>query len=122
MRVLFCFLILGFIQAKSFATPGPEKRTLYITINEAGRVMVGADTIDINDIPIELKNRLFKSSLGNRQYSKISISSQGENVSITLLDQLRNKVHEGQDLALNAICLEKFKTRYDDLDIKKRRN
>ena len=119
MRLLLCLLLIGFIPAKNFAS-SPEKRILYVTINEAGRVMVGADMIDINDVPTELKNRLFKSSLGNRKYSKISISKSGENVSLTSFDQLKTKVQEGQQMALNAICLEKFKTLFAELDDKKK--
>jgi len=41
-------------------------------------------------------------------------------VSIANLDMLKDMVHEGQLAALNAICLEKFKNRYDDLDSKKK--
>lgn len=119
MRLLFCFFVVSLFQAKAFASP-TEKRILYITMNEAGRVLVGADTLDINNVPIELKNRLFKSSLGNRKYSKISISKSGEKVSLASFEKLKAKVQEGQLMALNALCLEKFKTLFVELDDKKK--
>lgn len=119
MRLLFALFICMLAKQPVYADP-PEQRILHITINEAGMVTVVGDTVDVYDVPHSLQDCLFKSLLGNRKYYKISIAAIGEKISLTQLDLLKTKIREGQQLALNAICLEKFKSRYDELDSKKK--
>jgi len=119
MRLLFLSLMTALLVSEVDAAE-PEQRVLYITINQAGRITVGGgDTIDVSDVAKQVKDALFKSSLGNRKYYKISISQLGGNISLSALKGLSEKVSEGQLMALNAICLEKFKRLYSDLDQKK---
>lgn len=119
MRLLFLALLFSILPGVSQATP-PEQRVLYITVTEAGRVTVGGgDSIDVSDVPKQVKDALFKSSLGNRKYYKISITRVGENIPDGTLNSLNDMIRQGQQAALDAICLEKFKQLYSELDDKK---
>ena len=95
----------------------PAEKLLSISVSENGLISSGAETIPLDKLAMDIKNRLFKSWLSGKNYTRITFShSAGLSEAVT--GPVLQEIKEGQRLALIAVCLEKYKKRFEDLDAK----
>jgi hypothetical protein len=114
----FLFLMLVFVGGSHvLAIDTPAEKLLSISVTENGLIKSGADTIPLDKLAMDIKNRLFKSWLSGKNYTRITLSySPGLRDAVT--GPVLQEIKEGQRLALIAVCLEKYRKRFDDLDAK----
>jgi hypothetical protein len=116
MRLLLLMLI--FVSgSKLLAMDPPAEKILSISVSENGLITSGADTIPLDKLAMDIKNRLFKSWLGGKNYTRITLSL-GAGLSDAVTSPVLQEIKEGQRLALVAVCLEKYRKRFEDLDAK----
>ena len=119
--VLLVCSFLSLTQLKAAPIPGGE-RILEITVNQDGLITAVGDTVSEDNLAHYIQQRLFKAWLENRQmYTRIKFTRKGE-VSETVAGNILKEIKDGQEQGLTAICLEKFRTRFENLDPKKQAN
>ncbi len=113
------FLVLTIIAGRNNQAtyPATADKILEIAINESGTITSMGETLAADKITQYVKERLFKSWIGGKIYSKIKLTSSSAN-EITKETAIK-EIQEGQRQALIAICLESFRTRFENLDPKK---
>lgn len=112
--ISFFFISLSSTAAGNIQTISPQK-IITISVNEKGWVMIGRDTLTIDQIPDELQKRLWKSYLGTgKMYDAIHLEFSGQ-PSAVIQKTTRDAIKEAQGKALTDICLQKHEKRFDDL-------
>lgn len=116
------FVIAFFTAAQLHAEGKPSERILEITVNQSGLITAAGDTMSEDKLARYIQQRLFKSWLSNgRKYTRIKFTRKGE-VADVVSESILKEIREGQQEGLTAICLEKFRTRFENLDPKKQEN
>ena len=114
----FIFLLLSIIAGQT--NPSDKiagEKILEFSINGAGKIISMGDTLAADKIVHYVQERLFKSWIGGKMYSRIRVINSASD-EITK-DLLIKEIQEGQRQALIAVCLESFRRRYENLDPKK---
>lgn len=118
IRLLFLSAILTssiYSNAVTGPDPGSGKKYLTITITPNGEIFIGRDTIYVDKLAAELQNRLWKSWLGTgRMYDSIIVQFSGE-VLMGIKGSVLDAIKEGQQKALEEICVEQYKQEYEKL-------
>ena len=90
-------------------------KVITITVNGSGNVFMGKDTLTTDILAAELKERLWKSYLGNgRMYDQIELVLQGE-VLMGVKGAALDAIKEAQGKALKELCIEKYKKPFENL-------
>jgi hypothetical protein len=96
-----------------------QEKILEINITPAGAIMSGNETIAADRLARYIKDRLFKSWLANGKiYTKIKLTGIEQANDITKEIVLR-EIKDGQREALLTMCLESYRTTFENLDPKK---
>jgi hypothetical protein len=119
MRLIFLFLFIIPVFAGSARTISDAEKILDLQITASGIIHSGADTIAQDKLADWVKNRLFKSWVGNGKiYTKIKFSG-ADKVNPIISEAIIKEIREGQRLALIAFSLELYRTNFENLDPKK---
>ena len=118
MRILIflCFLAIG--SRANAADKIPAEKILEIKLIQTGQIIAAGDTVAADKLATYIRDRLFKSWLDGKIYSKIRFSSYS-GISELVSGPVLKEIREGQKLGLNAICLEKYRDVFDNLEAKK---
>lgn len=117
-------LLLLFAFAGNFhslaANKLPVEKILQVTVDETGTISVGRDTVGSDKLARYIQERLFKSYLGTGQmHSKIKFSREGINVPDLVIQVVLKEIQEGQRRALSELCIQKYKTLFDNIGKRK---
>ena len=94
--------------------PLPEK-VISITINENGFAISGRDTLPLVELAEEIHLRLWKSYLGTgKMPDRIVVKYLGTGV-VSHKGETEKAIKEGQQKALQELCVQKHKKRYEDI-------
>ncbi len=98
----------------------PEK-IITISVNEKGWVMIGRDTLTIDQIADELQKRLWKGYLGTGEmFHAIHLEFSGQ-PSISIQKSARDAIKEAQRKALIDISVQKHDRRFENLSHRQQR-
>ena len=119
MQRLLCyslfFLCLSLSACSNHLPASVPQKSITITVTPAGYAYIGKDTLAIEDLAKELQTRFWKSYLGTgKTQDRIHLVFNGE-VLMGTRGAAMDAIHEGQQLALKDICLQRYKTLYDAL-------
>ncbi len=119
IRILSLFIMTACSRPSSATAnsfiPSPPK-ILTITVHPDGNVSIGKDTVYIDDLAKEVKERLWKSYLGTgKMYDLIKVKFAGE-VLMGVKGSSLDAIKEGQDKALRELCIQKYKKPWDKLN------
>ena len=96
------------------------EKILLVTVNETGVVNVGGDTVGSDNLARYIQERLFKSYMGTGQmHSKIKFVKANDNVPDMVVQVILKEIQEGQKRALTELCLQKYKSRFENIDSQK---
>ena len=117
--LVFICLLTGYgMQAQTHKS----ERLLEVTVDQSGLITAVGDTISADKLAHYIQQRLFKSWLSNgKMYTQIRFTRKGE-VSDIVAESVLKEVQSGQEQGLTAICLEKYRTEFENLDPKKQEN
>lgn len=111
--------ILAYASPESNKISNPEK-ILVITVNEAGIIIAGRDTISLDNLARYIQERLFKSYMGTgRMQNRIKFEKLTDNVPLQVSELVLKEIKEGQKRALTELSLQKYKKLFDNLEINK---
>ncbi|HPG10626.1 MAG TPA: hypothetical protein PLU37_03785 [Chitinophagaceae bacterium] len=123
MRILLVAILIFIgkdLLAKSADDLTAEK-IIELTVDRSGIIHTGRDTITTDDLPRYIQERLFKSYAGTgKMYDAIHLRSGDGGPDATTLETIIKKIREGQERALNELCLQKYKKTYGAIDEKKK--
>lgn len=121
LRLLSCscfFLCLSLNACTSPPAASIQQKIITITATPSGSVYIGRDTLAIEDLAKELQTRLWKSYLGTgKMQDSIHLLFSGE-VLMGTRGAVMDAIQEGQQLALKDICLQHYKTLFEELNEK----
>jgi hypothetical protein len=114
LLLLFTAVLSGSHHSPSISLfPG---KTITVIVNANGQAIMGRDTLSMEEMTKELKTRLWKGYLGTGKMAD-SISLQFANDALMGVRQsATDAVKKAQADALTDLCLEKFKTTFDQLN------
>jgi len=116
--LLLLTIIAGAIMVSSYSLPAhfyPLEKVITVTVNAKGQAIIGRDTLSIDDLSKELKNRLWKSYLGTgKMPDAIHIVFNGE-VLMGVRGSAMDAIKDAQEKALTELCLQKYKKKYEEL-------
>lgn len=125
MRVmlLIVFVIFSVPELHAKGLPAPEliKKSITIIIGDKGYALLGTDTLDVDQMALEITKRLWKSYTGTgKMYSAIHVKYNGE---VTELDKslALKEIQTAQKNALIEVCLQIHKKLYEDLSDRQQR-
>ena len=96
------------------ATPAPVKK-ITITVTGEGEIYMGRDTVLAENLSKELEQRLWKSYLGTgKMYDSIVVGFQ-DGVLMGMKGSVLDAVKEGQQKALEMLCVDKYHKPFDKL-------
>ena len=108
------FITLSLKAAGNIQSIFPQK-IITISVNEKGWVMIGRDTLTIDQIPDELQKRLWKSYLGTgKMYDAIHLEFIDQPPAV-IQKSAREAIKEAQRKALIDISLQKHEKKFEDL-------
>jgi hypothetical protein len=115
----FLLISLFFISLSSKATGNIQKnipkKIITVSLNEKGWVMIGRDTLTIDQLTDELQKRLWKSYLGTGEmFDAIRLEFSGL-PSAVIQKSARDAIKEAQRKALVDISVQKHERRFEDL-------
>ena len=120
MRLL---LLLLFSLPLLKATAGeviPAEKILLITVDEAGTITVGRDTVNADNLARYLQERLFKSYMGTgKMHDQILLKKMTSGVPEMVAEVVVQEIKTGQQRALTELSLQKYRKTFESLDKKK---
>lgn len=123
MRFLLVAILI-FIGKDLLATISNDhfaEKTLELTVDKTGIIHIGRDTITTDDLPRYIQERLFKSYAGTgKMYDAIILKVTDGGPDEITIGSIIKKIREGQERALNELCLQKYKKIYEAIDKKKK--
>ncbi len=116
MKILLTALLLLSIPKLNASVVPASERILEVVVDSEGLITAAGDTITLDKLAHYIQQRLFKAWLSNgKMYTQIRFTKKGE-VSETVSDPVLKEIKSGQEQGLTAICLEKYRTRFENLD------
>lgn len=98
----------------------PQK-IITVSVNEKGWVMIGKDTLTIDQLTDELQKRLWKSYLGTGEmFDAIRVESSGQTPAV-IQKSVKDAIKEAQRKALIDISVQKHQRRFEDLNSRQQR-
>lgn len=114
LLISLLFISLSSKAAGNIQSINPHK-IITISVNEKGWVMIGRDTLTIDQLPDELQKRLWKSYLGTgKMYDAIHLEFTGQ-PPVVIQKSARDAIKEAQRKALIDVSLQKHEKRFEDL-------
>jgi len=115
--LLAAFILISGVRVKagSYTESYSPVKIITITVNEAGQVFMGRDTLSLDHLAAELQNRLWKNYMGTgKMYDSIHLQFTGE-VVMEIRGSAMDAIREAQKKTLISICLEKHKKLFEDI-------
>ncbi|MFN8290453.1 MAG: hypothetical protein U0U70_09360 [Chitinophagaceae bacterium] len=121
MRLYIFLFTLLFSQSARSAAMAPDEKILLVRVNDIGLITVGRDTVGSDQLARYIQERLFKSYLGTgKMYDRIMFESQGDQVPAEVANAVIGEIRDGQNKALQELCLQKFERTFEMLDKRKK--
>lgn len=119
------FLSLFFTSLSSKAAGNIQKinpqKIITVSVNEKGWVMIGRDTLTIDQLTDELQKRLWKSYLGTgKMFDAIHLEFTGQPPTV-IQKSARDAINEAQRKALIDISVQKHEKRFENLSSRQRK-
>ncbi len=121
----FLLISLFFTSLSSKAAGNIQKnnpqKIITVSVNEKGWVMIGRDTLTIDQLTDELQKRLWKGYLGTGEmFHAIHLEFSGQ-PSISIQKSARDAIKEAQRKALIDISVQKHDRRFENLSHRQQR-
>ena len=119
MAKWFLLVSLFFISLSSKAAGNIQKnnpkKIIVVSANEKGWVMIGKDTLTIDQLTDELQKRLWKSYLGTGEmFDAIRLEFSGQPPAV-IQKSVKDAIKEAQRKALIDISVQKHERRFEDI-------
>ena len=117
IRVVFQIIFLATCLKVAADQPerNPPQKIITITINADGIIFMDRDTLSTDDLAATLKERLWKSYLGNgKMYDSIKIKFAGE-VLMGVRGSALDAIELARQNALKELCIQKYKKLFKNL-------
>jgi hypothetical protein len=122
MRLLVITFLVLLPAMKGFSNTGyghSQPKIINLTVNPDGSVIMGRDTLSAETLAAALKERLWKSYLGNgKMYDSIQVTFNGE-VLMGVRGATLDAIKLAQTNALKEVCLQKYEQVFDNLPANK---
>ncbi len=116
MRLLFLATALFFF-GESYAAPKTtDDKILLVTLTENGIILVGRDTVNVDNLARYIQERLFKSYMGTgKMHDRIVVAQSGAISPDMTANVVLNEIRNGQKRALAQISVQKFRKPFENL-------
>lgn len=119
MRLLLLVTALFFFGKNRAAANTTEEKILQVTLTENGIILVGRDTVNVDNLARYVQERLFKSYMGTgKMHDRIVVSQSGNSSPEMTLNVVLNEIRNGQKRALAQISVQKYRKPFESLGSK----
>lgn len=120
MRLLLLLLTCFSWPASHAAKKITADKVLVVTVHETGTIIVGRDTVSADNLARYVQERLFKSFMGTgKMHDHIKLVKATDAVPDMVTTVVVEEIQSGQRKALQEISLQKYRKKFDTLDVKK---
>jgi hypothetical protein len=115
----YLLLALLFIAGEKAAIAAPPtispEKILIVRVNPKGQALMGRDTLNMEGLTKEIKERLWKSFLGTgKMPNKIALQFEGD-VLMGTRGAAIEAIRKGQEQAMTEVSIQKYKRKFEDI-------
>lgn len=120
MRLLLLVLAALFVTGARAGDLTPPDKVLLVKVDDIGLILVGRDTVGSDQLARYVQERLFKSYMGTGQmHDMIRFEKTAAGIPEEVADVVIREIKNGQEKALQGLCLQKYRKTFEMLDAKK---
>lgn len=117
--VVTLFFLMTGLTASAGPGSSPEK-VLMVRVDDFSIITVGKDTVGSDQLARYIQERLFKSYMGTgKMHDKIILEKLFGGAPEPVMEVVVQEIKQGQQKALQELCLQKFRKTFEMLDKKK---